>query len=111
MSFYCAVYMLNARKAENFVKEWGVTLAFPDGGAKDPPSLWHCFHPRKKMRWEWDVDGDHAVADLWIFREKLSRSGRLAYAKWYKDRQNKASFLIFLVRNFLRSGSASGSTS
>lgn len=53
------------------------------------------------MRWEWDDNGDSRVADLWHFREQLSRSGKVVYSKWYKGRAtffSKALFAAMLGR-------------
>lgn len=38
------------------------------------------------MRWEWDESGDNRVAELWHLREQLSSSGKVVYAKWFKNR-------------------------
>lgn len=51
--------------------------------------------PRSPMRWEWDQDGDTRVSDLWILRERLSRSDQLVYAKWYQGRATLISFELF----------------
>jgi hypothetical protein len=85
----------SVRDALQFISARKVVLTFPESNHHDPASLWTCFHPRKKMRWEWDSQGDASVADLWIFREQLSRSGRTAYAKWYRGKAT------FIDREFL----------
>jgi hypothetical protein len=84
------VAALNQRKAIDYVRQHRVALTFPEQNQKEPPNLWSCFHPRTQMRWEWDGDGDRKVSDLWIFRESLSRSGKILYSKWYRG---KATFV------------------
>jgi hypothetical protein len=81
---------LNIVEAVKFINDAGLSLTFPQSNQLDPPSLWFSFYPRTQMRWEWDANGDEKVSKLWIFREELSRSGRVAYTKWFK---NKATFL------------------
>ena len=38
------------------------------------------------MRWEWDVEGDSRVSDLWHWKSELSESGKVVYSKWYNGR-------------------------
>jgi hypothetical protein len=64
-------------------------LVFPLANQSDPPSLWRELFPKKKMVWEWTDDGDDDVPRLWQFREEMSRSGEVLYAKWF---QNRATF-------------------
>lgn len=90
-----SVAKLDLKLALQFIKRHKIVLTFPEKNDRYPLSLWSCFHPRKKMRWEWDSGGDHAVSDLWIFREALSRSGKTAYAKWYRGKAT------FIDREFL----------
>ena len=73
-------------KAIQFIQKHGVLLVFPIQNQKLPASLWSSFYPRTPMRWEWDDSGDNRVAELWHLREELSRSGKVVYAKWYKNR-------------------------
>lgn len=77
---------LTQSDAVNFINEVGLCLTFPDNNKRDPLSLWFALHPRTPMRWEWDQNGDDRVPDLWIFREELSRSRKVLYAKWYRGR-------------------------
>lgn len=77
------------------VERKGMLLVFPHGNRREPPSLWHEFFPRRKMRWEWDESGDSGVAALWFLREKLSRSGRVIYGKWYRDKATLVSLDLF----------------
>ena len=52
------------------------------------------------MRWEWDSGGDESVADLWHYREMLSRSGKVVYVKWYQGRAtffSKKAFTFLLA--------------
>lgn len=78
-----------AQAALNAIKQKHILLVFPIQNQKEPGSLWNELHPRTKMRWEWDADGDQKVSDLWILREQLSRSNKVIYTKWY---QNRATF-------------------
>lgn len=71
-------------------------LVFPLSNAKEPFSLWSVFHPRAKMRWEWDEGGDNRVAELWHLREELSRSRKVVYVKWFRGRAT------FLSRDLFR---------
>ncbi len=64
----------------------GALLTFPINNQPEPASLWSRFYPRTKMKWEWDENGDYAVSDLWHLRERLSRSGKVVYAKWFQYR-------------------------
>jgi hypothetical protein len=80
----------NLKTAVKAIDDYGLCLTYPDSNKADPKSLWHVFHPRSKMEWDWDADSDDRIADMWIFREELSRSGKVVYAKWYKG---KATFL------------------
>lgn len=73
-------------KAIQFIQKRGALLVFPIQNQKVPASLWSCFYPRTQMRWEWDESGDNRVAELWHLREQLSRSSKVVYAKWYKNR-------------------------
>ncbi|MNK91636.1 hypothetical protein D3C87_1117440 [compost metagenome] len=75
--------------ALNAINQKHILLVFPIQNQKEPGSLWSELHPRTKMRWEWDANGDHKVSDLWILREQLSRSNKVIYTKWY---QNRATF-------------------
>lgn len=77
------------KKALAAIKNKHILLVFPIQNQKEPASLWTELHPRIKMRWEWDADGDQRVSDLWMLREELSRSHQVVYTKWY---QNRATF-------------------
>lgn len=68
------------------IQKHGILLVFPIQNRKEPASLWSSFYPRTAMRWEWDDGADGRVADLWHLREELSRSGKVVYAKWFKNR-------------------------
>lgn len=70
-------------------------MVYPLQNRQDPPSLWSVLYPRTKMRWEWDVDGDDRVGELWRLREELSRSDKVVYAKWYQGRATFFSKNIF----------------
>jgi len=73
-------------KAIRHIEKAGMLLVYPLDNAPEPASLWSCFYPKTKMRWEWDNGGDDRVAQLWHLREELSRSEQVVYAKWFRDR-------------------------
>lgn len=68
------------------IERAGVLLVYPIQSRPEPPSLWHAFHPGETMRWEWDETGDDRVVALWRLRERLARSRRVVYSKWFKNR-------------------------
>lgn len=74
------------KSAIRFIRQEGALLIFPIKGKKEPRSLWSCFYPRSKMRWEWDEDGDDRVARLWHLRAQLAESYQVVYSKWYQGR-------------------------
>jgi hypothetical protein len=74
------------RKAIKAIQRDGILLVFPIDNRPDPHSLWSELHPRTKMRWEWDEDGDHQLSDLWHLRSELATSRHVVYTKWYKNR-------------------------
>lgn len=74
------------KRALKAIQDRGIALVYPINNRRDPVSLWYELHPRTKMRWEWDEDGDNRVAELWRLREALSRSRECVYAKWYQGR-------------------------
>jgi len=61
-------------------------LTFPLDNKKEPDSLWSSLYPKSKMTWAWDADSDGRISELWIMREELSRSKKVVYAKWYRQR-------------------------
>ncbi len=77
---------MNLQSAIAAINKHGMLLTFPIKNAKLPLSLWSVAYPRTKMKWEWDDDGDNRVVQLWHLRERLSRSGKVVYTKWYKGR-------------------------
>jgi hypothetical protein len=77
------------KKAIQAIKTQGILLVYPIDNREEPKSLWSELHPRTRMRWEWDDDGDAKVATLWHLREEISRSREVVYSKWY---QNRATF-------------------
>lgn len=91
---------MNKRTALAAINRLGACLVYPLDNRKEPPSLWSHFFPRSEMRWEWDSEGDDRVAELWHLREELSRSGKVAYAKWFRGRATFFSLPVFsaLVR-------------
>jgi hypothetical protein len=89
------VAKVSLKSAVRHIEEAGVVLVFPINNRKAPASLWSCFYPRSKMKWEWDSGGDNRVANLWYLREELSRSNQVVYAKWYQGRATFFSRQIF----------------
>lgn len=81
--------------AVRHIEKKGILLVFPQENRRDPASLWYELHPRTKMRWEWDEDGDQKVADLWHMRERLSLSNKVVYTKWFRGRATLMSFDVF----------------
>jgi len=77
---------MNLRSAVAAIEKRGVLLVYPIENRKDLPSLWSHFFPRSRMAWAWDSGADNRVAELWRLREELSRSGKVAYAKWFRGR-------------------------
>ena len=82
-------------QAVKHINQCGVLLIFPHDNRRDPKSLWYQLHPRTKMRWEWDADGDQKVSDLWRLREQLSLSNQVVYCKWYRGRATVVAFDVF----------------
>ncbi len=74
----------------------GCLLVYPLQNRQEPASLWSTLYPRTKMRWEWDVDGDDRVGELWRLREELSRSDKVVYSKWYQGRATFFSKSVFI---------------
>ena len=74
------------RSAIAKIEQRGILLVFPIENRPEPRSLWSELHPRSKMKWEWDQDGDTRVHDLWHLRARLMRSRKVVYAKWYRGR-------------------------
>jgi hypothetical protein len=46
------------------------------------------------MYWAWDETADHRVVGLWHLRERLARSRKVVYAKWFRGRA------VFFSREF-----------
>lgn len=80
---------ITLRAAIAAIEQHGALLVYPIANRAEPLSLWRVFHPRTKMRWEWDQDGDDRVGELWRMRERLARSREVVYTKWL---QNRATF-------------------
>jgi hypothetical protein len=92
------------RSAITAINRLGACLVFPMDNRPAPVSLWSHFHPRTKMRWEWDSGGDNRVPELWHLREELSRSGQVVYTKWYRGRATFFSLPLFSALVRLLSG-------
>lgn len=86
---------VNLTNAVDIVEDAGMILVFPIANQKEPSSLWTAFHPRTKMRWEWDESGDNRVGELWHLRTELSQSSDVVYAKWYRGRATVFSKTFF----------------
>lgn len=84
------------KKMVEAINKRGCLLVYPLENRKEPASLWSELYPRTKMRWEWDQEGDNRVAELWISREELSRSGEVVYAKWFRNRATFFSKEVFV---------------
>jgi hypothetical protein len=88
---------MNLRLAVSKINKHHVLLVFPVKNKQDPESLWHQFFPRKKMRWEWDSEGDLSVFEMWMLMKKLSDSGQVVYSKWYQGRATFFSKELFVA--------------
>jgi hypothetical protein len=88
------------KDAVRVIDEAGALLVFPIDNKREPDSLWYRFFPKSEMRWEWDSDGDHRVADLWHLKTELSTTGKVVYTKWYRGRATYFSKPLFTA--FLR---------
>jgi hypothetical protein len=73
-------------KALSAIREHGALLVYPIANRKAPRSLWSVLYPRSEMYWAWDETADDRVVGLWHLRERLARSRRVVYAKWYRGR-------------------------
>jgi len=79
------------------VNKNGILLVFPMNNKKEPHSLWAELHPRTKLRWEWDGDGDHKVSDMWRLMKTLSDGREVVYSKWYQGRATFFSRELFVA--------------
>ncbi|MFN8791680.1 MAG: hypothetical protein ACK5Y2_09540 [Bdellovibrionales bacterium] len=77
---------MSQSKAIKAIDRDGILLVFPIDNRRDPHSLWYELHPKTKMRWEWDEDGDSRVANLWHLRTELSTTRKVVYSKWFRGR-------------------------
>jgi len=68
------------------INEHGLLLVFPRANQKEPLSLWSEFHPRTKLKWEWDDDGDGRVFEMWTLMKNLSDCRDVVYSKWFQGR-------------------------
>jgi hypothetical protein len=64
----------------------GILLVFPIKNNPEPNSVWAEVHPKKKMKWEWNDDGDDSVFKMWATMKELSQQGEVVYSKWYQGR-------------------------
>ncbi len=74
-----------------------ILLVFPIKNAKEPHSLWSELHPRTKLKWEWDDDGDNRVFEMWSLMKRLSSCKEVVYSKWYMGRATFFSRDIFIA--------------
>lgn len=91
----------NVKAALAAIEEHGALLVYPIENRREPLSLWKVFHPRARMRWDWDESGDPRVVDLWALRERIARSRKVVYTKWYRGRAtffSRALFTAMLAR-------------
>lgn len=86
---------MSQAKAIKAINRDGLILVFPIDNKKDPHSLWYELHPKTKMRWEWDEDGDNRVAELWHLRTQLSTTKKVVYTKWFRQRATYFSLDLF----------------
>ena len=68
------------------IEKAGVLLVFPIKNAPEPRSLWHAFHPKSQMRWDWSESGDPRVASLWHLKTALGEGDDVVYGKWFQGR-------------------------
>lgn len=86
---------MNKKSAIAKINKQGVLLVFPILNRKEPDSLWAQFFPRKKMKWEWNDNGDDTVAKMWMLMKKLSDCREVVYSKWYQGRATFFSVEVF----------------
>jgi hypothetical protein len=84
------------QKAIERINKNGVLLVFPINNRKEPHSLWSELHPRTKMNWDWDNDGDTRVFDMWKLMKELSSCREVVYSKWYQGRATFFSRELFI---------------
>ncbi len=77
---------MTQQKAIRSILSAGALLVFPITNRKEPRSLWHELHPRRKMNWDWSESSDDAVPDLWHLMKRLSSCRKVIYSKWYQGR-------------------------
>lgn len=82
-------------RLQAIVDRLGITLVYPLAHHADPPSLWAELYPGRAMEWSWNADADPRVAEVWHLRERLSREGDVAYAKWFRGRATFFSLPVF----------------
>lgn len=102
---------MNVRSAISKINKNGALLVFPHNNRPEPNSLWKEFFPRKKLRWEWNEDGDNSVFDLWALMKRLSDNKKVVYSKWHQGRATffsrelfKAMLCIYRQQGSLEAG-------
>ncbi|MBI4403014.1 MAG: hypothetical protein HY537_02565 [Deltaproteobacteria bacterium] len=88
---------LDLKNAVKFINEHGILLVFPMANRPEPLSIWSCFFPKTRMLWEWDETADGKVVQMWHLRERLSRSDRVVYSKWFSGRATFLSREVFVA--------------
>lgn len=86
---------MNPKSAIKAIDKAGALLVFPLDNRAEPASLWSCFYPKDKMRWEWDDSGDGRVVRLWHLKTELSTTRQVVYTKWYRGRATYLSRELF----------------
>jgi hypothetical protein len=79
------------------INEHGVLVVFPVNNKKTPLSLWSEFHPKTKLKWEWDDQGDQKVFKMWQLMKELSTCRDVVYSKWYSGRATFFSRGLFVA--------------
>jgi hypothetical protein len=75
----------------------GALLVFPINNRPTPVSLWSEFHPRTKLKWEWDHHGDQKVFKMWQLMKELSTNRDVVYSKWLSGRATFFSHDLFVA--------------
>lgn len=86
---------MDMRSAISKINRRGALLVFPLNNRKEPGSLWSEFFPKKKLRWEWDEEGDNHVFEMWALMKRLSDCNKVIYSKWYQSRATFFSREVF----------------
>ena len=88
-------FQLLKKKAIEAINRDGVILVFPINNKPQPHSIWSELHPKSEMLWDWDVTGDNRVVDLWHLKTELSKTRKVVYTKWFRNRATYFSRELF----------------